>query len=268
MNHNDSSNPELAARGSFLNRAFGFVVACWVGGNALAASVDPLQGTWSGKRTVDGGAEYTQLLDIRGDKLRYTLSNGDNEVRLFAKGNIKVERLGSFQVLKVTDIEAGSSESEAQAISDDRDTIFVVSEDQLILASNFDKVRDNQGARVDVYTLKARPQPTPAEAAVDQLIGKWKLKVKLAEDERDYELVFEKAEGGLAGSLISPRSGVHKLKMVSFKDGQLTMEMAREIQGTEATISYKAELKGGALEGTFVVKGYEDQYKGTWSGTR
>lgn len=46
------------------------------------------------------------------------------------------------------------------------------------------------------------------------------------------------------------------------------MGMAREIQGSQATLFYQAELKGESLTGTFVVKSYEDPYKGTRSGMR
>jgi hypothetical protein len=71
--------------------------------------------------------------------------------------------------------------------------------------------------------------------------------------------------GQLTGALISPRSGEHKFRTLTFKDGKLAMEMVRDIQGNEAVIMYEGQLKDGALSGTFAVKGYEDQYKGTWT---
>jgi len=75
-------------------------------------------------------------------------------------------------------------------------------------------------------------------------------------------------EGKLSGAIISPRSGEHKFKSVTFTDGKLAMELPRDIQGNQVTFLYTGALMGNELSGDVVVKGYEDQFKGTWKATK
>jgi len=232
---------------------------------ARSAELDNLQGTWSGKRTADSGTEMVQTIEISGDKLTYTLANQDNEVRLFAKGTIKLEQLGPFRVIKLTDIQAGRSASDTQAVDDERTTIYVMGEDTLTLASNLDKARENQKPAVDTYKRTARAKTA---GGADKLNGKWKMVVRLGEDDRNYDLTLTAAAGAVTGILNSPRSGEHKFKNITFTDGKLSMEMVRDIQGTEATFLYAGEFKGEDLSGTVSVKGFEDQFKGTWTAKR
>lgn len=229
---------------------------------ASSALGDPLQGIWTGKRTSDSGTELNQTLDISGTKITYTLATLDGDVRLVAKGSMKLEKAAGLHVMKFTDIEAGRSESELQAVGEERTIVYLVDDDRLSLANSFDRVRDGETPRVDSYTLKERKK---AATGAEALAGKWKATVKMGDDDREYDLSFAVADGQLSGMWISPRSGEHKLRQVKFEAGKLTMELAREIQGNEAVFAYEAVLKDGALSGSFVVKGYEDQYKGTWS---
>ena len=227
--------------------------------------LDRLQGTWSGKRTSDNGTELTQTIEIAGDKLAYTLANSDREVRLFAKGTIKVEMLGPFHVMKLSDIQAGRSATDSQAVEDERTTVYILDEDTLTLASNFDKDRQNQKPSVDTYKRTARPK-TAGNA--DKLIGKWKMVVRIGDADRDYDLAFAQAGDALTAVQTSSRSGDHKFKSVTFADGKLAMEMVRDIQGTEATFIYTGEFKDDGLAGDVAVKGFDDQYKGTWTAKR
>jgi hypothetical protein len=231
---------------------------------AEPSQLENLQGTWSGKRTTENGAELTQTIEVAGDKLTYTLANADNEVRLFAKGTIKADKLGPFLVMKLTDLQAGRSATDTQAVEDERTTVYRLAEDTLILASNFDKERENQKPTVESYKRTARPKA----ASADKLTGKWKMLVRLGEDERDYDLAFAGTGEALTAVLTSARSGEHKFKTVTFADGKLAMELVRDIQGTEATLQYAGEFKDDALTGTVTVKGFEEQFKGTWTAKR
>jgi hypothetical protein len=227
-----------------------------------------LQGIWSGKRTTDNGAELTQTVEISGDKLTYTLADAGKEVRLFAKGTVKAEKLGPFHVMKLTELQAGRSAADTQPVEDERTTIYVLSDDTLTLASNFDKERENQKPSLDQYRRTERPKA--AAGSAEKLAGKWKMNVKLADNDIDYDLSFTRAgsEGVWAATLTSPRSGDHKFKSVTFADGKLSMELVRDIQGNEATLVYTGEFKDETLSGTFVVKGLDEQYKGTWTARR
>jgi hypothetical protein len=227
---------------------------------AESAALAKLQGKWSAKRASDSGQETTLVLDIRGGTFTFKLMRADDEVRFFAKGAIRAESLGPFNVIKITDVQAGRSESDTEAVNDERTSVYVLGDDILTLASNFDKERENQKPTLDIYKRIAAAK----DSAADKLAGKWKLVVKLGEDDRDYDLIISNTDGRFAGTLISPRSGEHKFKTITFADGKLAMELVRDIQGNEATFLYNGELKGSELSGTVTIKGAEDQFKGTW----
>jgi hypothetical protein len=245
-----------------------FTGAVLIAATAIGAespALTKLQGKWSGKRTSSSGQEVSQRIEIKDDKLTFQIIDAGNEVRFFAKGEVRAETLGPFSVLKITNLEAGRSPDQLQPVSDELNTIFVLRGDTLILASNFDKERDNQKPRLDQYE---RGEGVKESAAASKLAGKWNVIVKASEGDRDYELNLTEADGKLSGALISPRSGEHKFKSVTYTDGKLMMEWPREFDGNQVTFLYTGELKGNELAGDFVVKGFEDQYKGTWKATK
>ncbi len=112
--------------------------------------------------------------------------------------------------------------------------------------------------------VSAAPAPAPAGGTI---AGTWSLLVKLGEDDREYDLRIEEDGGKLKATLISPRSGEHEVKEVSFKDGALRMEIERDIQGTTATFLYDGKLEGEKLSGKWTVKEFSE-YTGEWKGER
>src|SRR5881397_737322 len=119
--------------------------------SAESPALAKLQGKWSNKRTGGDGQEVTAALEIKGEKLTFQLLNADKEVRFFARGDVKAETLGPFNILRATALEAGGSANDTHAVDDERATIYVLRGDTLTLASNFDKERENQKPSVEVY---------------------------------------------------------------------------------------------------------------------
>jgi hypothetical protein len=186
------------------------------------------------------------------------LLGADDQLRIFAKGNVRVEKLGPFSVLRITELQAGRSAEEAQAIEDDLSTIYVQREDTLTLASNFDKERERQKPEAVAYVRAAAP------AGDSRLPGTWKLELSLGDSTRDYDLKLSTTEGKLEAIVVSSRSGEHKAKSVTFQDNKLVFEVERELQGNNVTLVYTGQLAGEELSGTVVVKGAEDQFSGKW----
>lgn len=232
---------------------------------AESTGLTALQGIWEGKRNTEDGTEQKQVLEIQGETLKFSLFKSDGELRLFAKGKTKVEKLGNIQILRLTDIQAGVTESDLQSIDDDRSTPFQISEDTLSLASNFDKDRENQKPRVDVYRLKARPA---ADSSNSKLVGTWKITAKIDDQESQHELQVTEVNGALQGLVKSEGLADKVLKTLRLENGKVTMEVVREIDGSDAIVICTADLKDGALSGTFTIKGQEDKIKGTWSAKR
>lgn len=234
--------------------------------NSIAAespALAKLQGKWSGKRTSSSGEETTASMEIQGTKLTFQAFNADKELRFIAKGTVKAEIVGPFHVIKISDIEAGRTAGELEPVSDERSMVYLLTGDTLTLASNFDKDRENERPRVEVYQrVETKAAGTPSAAA--RLLGKWKMDLKLGENEFDYDINFAEADGNLSATLISPRSGEHKFKSVAFADGKVSMELDRVMEGNEVTFVYTGHLKGSELAGDVTVKGFDDQFKGSW----
>lgn len=222
-----------------------------------------LQGKWRTKRTGSDGQESSFTMEIKGEKLTFQAFRGENELRFVAKGNVKAEKQGPFHVMKITQIEAGGSASDLQPVNDDRSSVYFLKDDALTLASNFDKERENETPRVEVYQ-RVETKAASATGDMAKLVGKWKMTAKLGEDERDYEINFAEADGKLSGTLVSPRSGEYKFKSVTFSDGKLAMELPRTIEGNDVTFLYTGKLKDGELSGDVTVKEVED-FKGSWT---
>jgi hypothetical protein len=229
---------------------------------ADATGLDALQGVWSGQRTNQEGQVVSQIVEFKKDRLTFKIVGADGEVRFFAKGAVAVQKLGPFQAVKVTDLQAGRSEDSTEAVDDERTSVFVVDGDTLTLASNFDKARADQPPRVETYSRsKAAAKPDDAAA---KLAGTWKMDVRLGENDADYELRLAQADGKLSGTLVSPRSGEHKFRKVTWADEKLAMELDREYDGNTVTLIYAGKLGADGLSGTVVAKGAEDQFSGTW----
>lgn len=228
-------------------------------------SLERLQGKWSVTKTNRENQRYSQVLEITQDKFAFQFVGDDAQVRLFAKGTAQAEKAGPFDVLKFSNIQGGRSAEELAPVDDTRAAVFTVREGKLFLASNFDKERANEIPGVDVYVRVETPKAAAsASSREDKLLGNWKVDVSLADQNIDYGLRITRADGKLAVTLISPRSGEYKAKSVAYQAGELVIEFDREIQGNNVTLIYKGKLAGDALSGTVTAKGFEDQYSGQW----
>ena len=119
--------------------------------NTLADDLAKLEGKWSLKKTNAEGQSVTQTIEVKTNTFKFKIIRGD-QTGIFAEGQLKLEKSGPFNVVKFTDIKAGSSESDLDEINDDHISIYVLSEDSWTLAANFDKDRDNQKPSLDRYT--------------------------------------------------------------------------------------------------------------------
>ncbi len=122
---------------------------------AQADDLEKIAGKWTVNRTNEQGQAFTQTIEIKKDKLTFKVTGGDGATRLFAAGDIKLEKCGVFNVMKVTNLKAGESESETSPIEDDRTLIYQIGYNTWTLASNFDKERE-EDPRIDVYKKVAK----------------------------------------------------------------------------------------------------------------
>jgi hypothetical protein len=120
----------------------------------LATTADDLatlSGKWSVKKTNDQGEKYTHTLEIKKDKFVFQILGGDDQVTLYAEGDIKLEKLGPFNSIRFFHIRAGGSSSNMDDVEDEYVSVYVLADDNWTLATNFDKQRDQQKPSADNY---------------------------------------------------------------------------------------------------------------------
>ena len=120
--------------------------------SALPQDLAKLEGKWSVKKANNEGQAYTQSLEIKKDKFKFSMVGSNGQVFLYAEGDVKLTKLGPFSAIKFFNIKAGSSADQAESIDDDHEAIYVLDDKTWTLASNFDKSRENQKPSADTYT--------------------------------------------------------------------------------------------------------------------
>jgi len=115
-----------------------------------AGDLESLSGKWTVKKTNDDGQRYVQHIEIKKDKFTFRIASADDETRLYAEGDVKIEKAGPFKVIVFHNIQAGASKSDVSPIDDTYTSIYKLDEDSWTVATNFDRDRD-QKPSLDVY---------------------------------------------------------------------------------------------------------------------
>jgi len=129
-------------------------ILAWFTFSTLADDLAKLEGKWSLKKTNSDGQSITQTLEVKTNTFKFKISHGD-QTSIYAEGQLKLEKSGPFNVVKFTNIKAGSSESDIDEINDDHVSIYVLDDEAWTVAANFDKDRDDQKPSLDRYTKAA-----------------------------------------------------------------------------------------------------------------
>ena len=121
-------------------------------GAALGQNISDLQGKWTLNKKSDRWGDVTQTMEIKDAAFTYRIKNKSGDTLLFAKGTVKVEKLGPFKCAKFSDIQGGYSEDALEAVNDDRVTIYSTGWNSLTVAMNFDAYRDGEDPSADTYS--------------------------------------------------------------------------------------------------------------------
>jgi hypothetical protein len=251
-----------------MNKNIALIAAAIIVGCALtpnhAADLAALQGRWTIAKTNQEGQAFTQVLQFENDQFTFQILGSDSKVRFFSKGTAKTTKADPLDLLSVTGIRAGRSAEELQPVDDTRSFVYTIRDNNLFLASNFDRVRQNEKPAAEMYVRAADSKALNPEAG---LVGKWKMDVALGDNNYDYELRIAKGANQLEGVMVSPRSGEHRCKMVQLEKNNVVIEIDRNIQGTEVTFVYKGKLTADRLSGQVEVRG-QDGLNGTWTASK
>ena len=126
---------------------------------ALGEDLDLLAGKWSVQKTNEDGQRYTQNIEIKKSKFTFTIADREGETRLYAEGDVKLEKAGPLKVIVFSNIKAGQSSSDTEAVDDTYTSIYKLQGDGTwVVAANFDKDRERQKPSLDVYRKAASAQ--------------------------------------------------------------------------------------------------------------
>ena len=137
----------------------------------LSAPADELQalsGKWVAERTDGQGRPSKQVLEIKNDKFTFRILRDGDQIALYAKGEVKAEPLGPFKSARFYNIQGGRSDSDLQPVEDDRTVIYTLGDNELTMASNFDKER-SEPASVTKYT-RAAAGDEPKTLVIDKIM--------------------------------------------------------------------------------------------------
>jgi uncharacterized protein (TIGR03067 family) len=111
---------------------------------ALGDDLEALAGKWSVQKTNDDGQRYTQQIEIKKDKFTFKITDQDGDTMIYAEGKAKLDKAGPFNTISFTDIQAGQSAGQLDAIDDTFTSIYKLDGDTWMLVMNFDKDHGEQ----------------------------------------------------------------------------------------------------------------------------
>ena len=121
--------------------------------SAFSEELSAFAGKWTCQKTNADGQHYSQAIEIKKDKFTFKVLSPDGETRLYAEGDVKLEKSAPFQIVIFSNIKAGASSSDITPIEDTYTSIYKFTDpDTLLVVMNFDKERDEQQKpRLDDY---------------------------------------------------------------------------------------------------------------------
>lgn len=243
--------------------------------------IDHLKGKWvifndSGEAALSGDWEAKRALqlDLAGTwNVVAATDNGDNEHQAI------FEKTDTGYKGRVESDNGSIDYSSIKVEDNDVELVFAFGEGTVKVAAEYTAKNtlkgkwtyfDSSDAEQASDTWVATREVTETEkAAAPPVVGDWVVTLQVGDNEREYALSIAEGDGALKGSMVSPRSGKYDLDSVTFEEGKLEIKVTRDIQGNEIEFIYNGALGAdGTLSGSFVPKGYEDQFSGKWTAKR
>ncbi len=120
-------------------------------------------GKWTTRKVNDQGQSYSQTLEIKKDKFVFQVLGADDQVALYAEGDVQLKKLGPFNSARFFHVRGGQSSADLQDVDEERQVVYVIDteKDVWIVASNFDADRQEKPS-VDVYRRAKAGAPAAA----------------------------------------------------------------------------------------------------------
>jgi len=132
----------------------------------LASDAKLLAGKWLAQRENPQLHSSSQTIEVKGDKFTFQMLDKDGQVVLHAEGDLKLEKLGPFSLVRFVNVRGGESQSNLEAVDDEFNCTYMLDGDTWTVASNFDKERE-AGPTLDVYHRVASKNKTLVIDGID-----------------------------------------------------------------------------------------------------
>ena len=118
---------------------------------AAADDADALIGKWSVKKVNDQGREVTQTYTIKKGKAIFQMVGAEDRALIYAEGDLKLDKVGPFNAAHFVNVRGGRSADNLQDLDDEFVSVYRLDGDTLMMASFFDKEREQMQPSMDVY---------------------------------------------------------------------------------------------------------------------
>ena len=111
-----------------------------------------LQGTWSEETAGVNGPSGRKVIEVVRDKLALSIVGLDGRAQAVWRGDVRLETLGPFKILKVLDCQARAPMVSAGPADLPEAWIYKIAGQRLVLASNLEVDADGRVPRIETYT--------------------------------------------------------------------------------------------------------------------
>jgi hypothetical protein len=192
----------------------------------LASDAKLLAGKWLAQRENHQWHSSSQTIEVKGDKFTFQMLDKDGQVVLHAEGDLKLEKLGTFSLVRFVNVRGGESQSNLETVDDEFNCTYILDGDTWTVASNFDKERE-PGPILDVYHRAAAQNKT---LVIDE--------IDMADTPQFaiWFLCFEATAG--------ETSRRHYIENKGYDKNQVTIHLALELPGVQAgqKCSFKMQI--------------------------
>lgn len=140
------SNQSNSMKTNLLILAAGIVFTTLGSATALAEDLDALAGKWVAERNDPQGRAVKHVLEISKNKFKLLMTRVADERTMYAEGDVKAEVLGPFKTARFYNVQGGRSPSDLQPVDDERTVVYTLGSDEMTMAVNFDKERNEPPA--------------------------------------------------------------------------------------------------------------------------
>lgn len=212
-----------------------------------ADELSALAGKWVATRSDDQGQSFQQALEIKKNKFTFKVQR-EGQILLYAEGEVKTEPAGPLKIAKFFNISGGRSQSDLQPVDDERTIVYLLTDDQLTVAANFDRER-SEAPSVTKYTRAA--EAAAKTLVIDKIVMNQKLQ------DAEWYLCFEATVDGVTKRFNLPNH--------IYSKNELTVEMELAVPNVRPGATCKFVMKMDDVAGDECTEEMDNRSAGSFT---